>query len=249
MTQTQVGEDRVPTEPHDVAIVRIWDWPVRLVHWALVLLLVVLIVSVNIGGDAMVWHMRAGETVLALLMFRVIWGFIGSRHARFTSFVRGPRAVFSYARSIIRPPHQWHAGHNPLGGWMVIALLLALLAQAGTGLLSNDDIAYEGPLVHRISKDLSDAITSFHHKNGWLIVGLAGVHIAAVLVYLFALKDNLIRPMIDGVKRGPASALVGTSVGTSAHAHHAPTENPYGRRALIVLALCACAVWWVVTRV
>jgi cytochrome b len=115
----------------DPVAVRVWDWPVRIVHWAMVLLLIALLTTAWIGGDAMTWHMRAGESMLTLVLFRVIWGFAGSRYARFTSFVRGPRAVITYARSILAPPHELHVGHNPLGGWMVIALLLALLFQTG----------------------------------------------------------------------------------------------------------------------
>lgn len=224
-------------QSQDVAIVRVWDLPVRLVHWAMVVLLVVLIVTVQMGGEAMMWHMRAGEAMLALVIFRLLWGFVGSRHARFASFVRGPGSVIGYARSIIRPPHQWHAGHNPLGGWMVIVLLLVLLLQGSSGLLANDDIAYDGPLAHLVSKDLSDTISGFHHNNGWLIVVLAGVHIAAVLLYLVAFRDNLVAPMIHGVKRAPV-----------AH-QHAAMENAHAGRALVLFALCAFSVWCLVTRV
>ena len=234
---SNTGEGMAEGDSDDeVVIVKVWDWPVRLVHWAMVVLLVVQVVTVKMGGNAMTWHMRSGETMLALVVFRVLWGFAGSRHARFASFLRGPRAVLGYARSIVQPPHQWHTGHNPLGGWMVVALLVALLLQAGTGLFSNDDIANEGPLVRLISKDLSDAITGFHHKNAWLVIGLACVHIGAVLVYLFSLKENLILPMLEGTKRAPAAA------------HRAATENPYAGRALLLFALCAFAVWWLVTR-
>ena len=116
------------------------------------------------------WHIRAGETMLTLVLFRILWGFLGSRHARFASFVRGPRAVLAYARSLLRPAHAQFAGHNPLGGWMVVLLLGALLAQASAGLFANDDIATEGPLARFISKDLSDAISSFHRRNAWFVV-------------------------------------------------------------------------------
>lgn len=220
----------------DVVIARIWDWPVRLVHWMIVALLVTLVVTAEVGGNAMEWHVRAGETMLALVLFRVIWGFVGTRHARFSSFVRGPAAVLRYARSVVRPPHELHVGHNPLGGWMVIALLLLLLVQAGTGLFSNDDVLTEGPLVRFISKDLSDTISGFHIKNAWVIVALACVHIGAVMFYLLALKENLIAPMVHGSKRLPA---------TRANAG-AGREGP--AKAIVLLGGCGLAVWWLVTR-
>jgi len=223
------------TASDDPVATRVWDWPVRLVHWAMVLLLVTLLTTAKIGGDAMEWHMRAGEAMLALVLFRVTWGFAGSRHARFTSFVRGPRAVISYARSILRPPHELHIGHNPLGGWMVIALLLALLFQTGTGLFTNDDVLTEGPLVRLITKDLSDTITGLHHRNAWIVIALATAHIGAVLFYLIALKENLIKPMVHGTKTLPvAHAVVAVD-----------TANNIKATGLFVA--CATAVWLLVT--
>jgi cytochrome b len=224
----------------DPVAVRVWDWPVRLVHWAMVLLLIALLTTAKIGGDAMVWHMRAGEAMLTLVAFRIIWGFAGSPYARFSSFVRGPRAVISYARSIFAPPHEVHAGHNPLGGWMVIALLLALLFQTGTGLFTNDDVLTDGPLVRLISKDLSDAISSLHRKNAWVVGGLALAHIGAVLFYLIALKENLISPMLHGAKALPAT-----------HARNRPDGGAGAgsvTKAMIWFAACAAAVAWLVTR-
>ena len=226
----------MPTETTDGVSVRIWDWPVRAVHWAMAVLLVVLVTTAKIGGNAMEWHVRAGETMLALVLFRVVWGFTGSRYARFASFLRGPGAVSSYARSLSRRPHEFHAGHNPLGGWMVIALLAGLLIQAGTGLFSNDDVLTEGPLVRFISKDLSDTISSFHRKNAWVIVALASIHIAAVLYYLIALKENLIAPMLHGSKTLP---------GSKAEGNETPMQHA---KAVALFGACAFAVWFVVTR-
>jgi cytochrome b len=220
----------------DPVVTRVWDWPVRIVHWAMVLLLVALLTTAKIGGEAMTWHMRAGEAMLALVLFRLVWGFSGSYHARFTSFLRGPRAVFSYARSVMRPPHEVHIGHNPLGGWMVIALLLALLFQTSTGLFTNDDVLTEGPLVRLIGKDLSDTISSFHRRNAWIVIALASAHIGAVLFYLVALKENLIHPMVHGTKTVPAA---------QANASHASANNV---KAAIWFAACAAAVVWIVTR-
>lgn len=219
----------------DPIAVHVWDWPVRIVHWAMVLLLIALLTTAKIGDEAMVWHMRAGETMLTLVIFRVVWGFVGSRYARFSSFVRGPRAVISYARSIFAPPHEVHAGHNPLGGWMVIALLLALLFQTATGLFTNDDVLTDGPLVRLITKDLSDTLSSFHRRNAWIVGVLATAHIGAVMFYLIALKENLISPMLHGAKALPAThAIVGVDRNNA--------------KAAILFAACAALVWWVVTR-
>jgi len=225
------------TQPVDVTVeVPVWDWPVRVVHWAMVVLVVVSLTTGLIGSEMLVWHMRSGETLLALLLFRIAWGFIGSSNARFASFVRGPAAVFAYCRSVVRPPHQIHSTHNPVGGWMVIALLLALLFQVSTGLFTNDDILYDGPLVKLISKDLSDAISSLHRRGWWVVAGLSVLHIVAVLSYLMVLRDNLVYPMVHGRKALPA--LGANPAGAAAST----------TRALVVLALCGAAVWWTVNR-
>jgi cytochrome b len=141
------------------------------------------------------------------LLFRIVWGFVGPETARFTSFVRGPAAIVSYTRSLLRPPHEFHAGHNPLGGIVVVLMLALLLFQAMTGLFANDDIATDGPFARLISKSASDAITALHYRNSWLIIGLIVLHVVAVFVYLIRYRDNLIRPMLSGVKQVPAGAL------------------------------------------
>jgi cytochrome b len=216
--------------------VPVWDWPVRLFHWGVVALVVVAVVTAKIGGNAMEWHMRAGMTILALVLFRILWGLAGSHHARFASFVRGPAAVIAYAKSIARRSPEVHVGHNPLGGWSVIALLAILLVQATTGLFSNDDIATDGPLVRLVTKETSDRITSLHHLNLWALAALVAVHIGAVAFHLVALKENLIPPMLTGVKKLPT--------------HHAQTGagSTPNVRALVLLALAASAVWWIVKK-
>ena len=216
--------------------VPVWDWPVRVVHWCIVLLVVALITTGLVGNDALVWHMRFGGTLLALVVFRVIWGFVGSGNARFASFVRGPGAVVAYVRSLLRPPHAIHATHNPIGGWMVVALLLAMLFQAGTGLFTNDDILNDGPLVKLISKDLSDTISSLHRRGWWAVAGLAAAHIAAVFAYLLLLRDNLVRPMVDGRKHLPPSVADPKAAMASS------------ARAIVLLAACGTAVWWIFNR-
>jgi cytochrome b len=229
------GESMNEQQPVAVPL-RVWDLPLRIVHWAMVVLLIALVVTAKIGGSAMDWHMRAGEAMLSLVLFRILWGFLGSHHARFSSFIRGPRAVIAYTRSLLRPPHAPFAGHNPLGGWMVVLLLVALLVQATAGLFANDDIATEGPLARFISKDLSDAISTFHSRDAWFVIALASVHVAATLFYLIRFQENLIQPMLDGIKHVPRALTTGAN------------DSASPARALALLALCVLAVWLLVTR-
>jgi cytochrome b len=225
------------TEPWPPTVpLPVWDLPQRVAHWAMVALLILLVVTAKLHGGAMEWHVRAGETMLTVVLFRVLWGFCGSRHARFSTFVRGPAAVLAYTRSLLRPPHAQFTGHNPLGGWMVVLLLVALLVQATLGLFANDDIATEGPLARFISKDLSDAISSLHRRNAWFVLALASVHVAAALFYLVRFRENLIRPMIDGIKHVPAAML------DSGRSRASPARAP------ALFALCALAVWLLVRR-
>ncbi len=216
--------------------VAVWDWPVRLAHWVIVVLVIALITTGKIGNEALVWHFRCGETLLAVVLFRVAWGFAGSGNARFASFVRGPAAVARYVRSLLRGPHEVHATHNPLGGWMVIALLLAMLVQAGTGLMTQDDIGNEGPLVKLVSDAVSQEAGYVHRRAWWVVAGLAVVHVAAVLAYLVVLRDNLVRPMFTGDKRLPPG--IANPAGAAAST----------ARALVLIAACAAVVWWVANR-
>lgn len=184
--------------------IQVWDLPVRLFHWSLVGLVATSFVTVEMGGNAMIWHMRAGYAILGLLLFRVAWGFFGGETARFFSFVRGPSAVFGYAKNLPKKDSAPHLGHNPLGGWSIIAMLAALLVQAGTGLFANDDIFIEGPLYPWVSKSVSDALTEFHEFNAGVIVALVSLHVAAVFFYLIYKRENLITPMITGRRQWPA---------------------------------------------
>jgi cytochrome b len=179
--------------------VRVWDLPTRLFHWALAVLIVAAIVTQNMGGNAMEWHFRAGYAVLALLGFRILWGLLGSRYARFSNFHYHPSTIIGYLRGSKEALKKKYLGHNPLGSLSVFALLGVVLTQAVTGLFANDDIAYDGPLVKFISKELSDQITWFHKEvSGTLIYVLVCMHVAAVAFYYFRKRQNLVKPMITG---------------------------------------------------
>ncbi|MEE4376133.1 MAG: cytochrome b/b6 domain-containing protein [Candidatus Competibacteraceae bacterium] len=183
--------------------VPVWDWPVRLFHWAIVVLVVVSVVSGRTGGNAMVYHMYSGYTLLGLVLFRLLWGIVGSTYARFSHFVHGPRSISKYAKTLFKRTPSYTLGHNPLGGLMVVGLLLALLVQAGTGLFANDDIFIEGPLAKLVSKDISDWLTGIHATNIDLLFILIGLHVLAVLYYLLYKRENLITPMVIGNKDVP----------------------------------------------
>jgi cytochrome b len=179
---------------------RVWDLPLRLFHWLLVALLATSWISAELGGNAMQVHQWSGVSVLTLIVFRIAWGFLGSTHARFASFVRSPATALAYATALRRGEQQRFLGHNPLGGWMVLALLLSLSIQAGTGLFANDDIMIEGPLAARVSKQTSDLMTLIHEINFNVLLALVALHVLAALFYLLVKRENLIVPMVTGNK-------------------------------------------------
>lgn len=182
-------------------VILVWDFPTRLFHWLLVILVIISFATGDIGGNAMQYHKLSGFAILVLILFRLIWGFVGSGESRFATFLKDPFAVIRYAMTLLRKDSPHYLGHNPLGGWSIIALLLTLLVQASTGLFANDDIATEGPLYAWVTKATSDGLTRIHRLNQELIIALVSIHVLAVLFYFFYKGENLIKPMITGVKQ------------------------------------------------
>lgn len=172
---------------------RIWDLPTRLFHWALVICIVGAFVSVKLGGLYMDWHTRFGCTALGLILFRILWGFIGPRYARFAQFVRGPRAIVNYLKGAAAP-----AGHNPLGALSVLALLLVIGFQAVSGLFTTDDIMIQGPLFGYVNESTADLLISWHRLNEWVIIGLISLHLLAVAWYTLVRRKRLVRAIITG---------------------------------------------------
>lgn len=187
----------------------VWDLPTRLFHWVLAALVVFSVVTGKVGGNAIAYHMWSGYAILALVAFRLVWGFVGGRHARFASFLRGPRAVIAYAKGLATGRHAPHLGHNPLGGWSVVAMLAALLLQVGAGLFVDDEIATQGPLNKYVSGATAALLTTIHRVNAKVVLVLVGVHVAAVLFYLVAKRENLVRPMVHGRKAWESDATEG----------------------------------------
>lgn len=175
--------------------VRVWDAPTRLFHWLLVVAITVAILTGREGGDWMALHGQAGLAIVGLVTFRLVWGLVGSTHARFASFLPTPGRIKAYLNG------RWSShGHNPLGALSVLALLGLLVAQAGTGLVSNDEIAFTGPLASTIDEALSIRLTGLHHTLGDVLLWLIGLHVLAILVYLTVKRNNLIKPMVTGYR-------------------------------------------------
>ncbi len=182
--------------------VRVWDIPTRLFHWLIVTLFAFSWWTAE--NDHLDWHMLSGYAILGLVVFRVYWGFVGSATARFTSFVRGPRAFLAYAGRVLERPGQASLGHNPMGGWSVVALMMLLLTQVGLGLFAIDvEGLNAGPLDTLVSFDTGRWFAHQHGKVFNLLLILSGLHVAAILFYWAYKRENLIGAMFTGFKRMP----------------------------------------------
>ena len=189
------------TEPPEAEI-RLWDLPTRLFHWALALLFATSWILGEWGPAIMTLHFWSGYAIAALLVFRLLWGLAGPRPARFSSFLRPPGEVWSYARSVLRrEPSAW-PGHNPMGGWWVAAVLLVLALQVLTGLVADpEDYINAGPWASSVSASVSRSALGWHHRLSTVLLALVALHLLAILFYRIWKREDLVRPMIDGAKR------------------------------------------------
>ena len=189
------------TDAAPLAKVKVWDPSTRLFHWTLVALIVSAYVSRSYSDDpTLYWHRMNGYAVLVLLLFRLLWGLVGSSTSRFASFLPWPGKTIGYARALLTGRRLHYLGHNPLGGALIFVMLLAVGAQAVTGLFTSDDAIAQGPLHDHVSDLVSGRAGSYHAKGFWIILGLVAVHIVANLTYQFAFQDRLITSMITGTK-------------------------------------------------
>ena len=220
--------------------IRVWDAPVRLFHWTLVILMAVSYFTGRWGGDWMKFHFWSGYGILALLFFRIAWGFVGSTTARFSNFVKGPMAAIGHLRELLGRHGPYDAGHNPMGGAMVVVLILAVLAQAASGLFSADTDTglVTGPLAGKLADATIDKVTAFHHFWVNVLLALVAAHVLAVLVYLVWKRHNLVGAMITG--RKPVEHVVppGKSAPRLAFAS--------GRLAISLLIAAAAVVYFIV---
>lgn len=177
------------------AKVRIWDLPTRLFHGALALCVLGLIVTGKVGGMLIDWHARLGYVVLSLLLFRIVWGFFGGHWSRFVQFIPSPRRVWAYARGRLGSP----AGHNPLGALSVLAMLLVLCLQVGSGLIIDDEIAFTGPL-YALAPSAWVSLASHYHKSigQALVLVLVLLHLIAIVWHVRRHRKGLVRAMISG---------------------------------------------------
>ena len=208
--------------------IRVWDLPTRLFHWTLVALIALQYASGEFGWLSMRWHFLLGYATLALVVFRVLWGFAGSDTSRFRGFVRGPRALPRYVADLVRGDDRRAPGHNPLGGWSVLLMLAAVALQAVSGLYTTDDIIEEGPLVARASSATVELMTWIHHLNRYVLLGLIALHLLAIALHALLRRHNLLAPMLHGRAR-----VDGTPVLRFVSAW----------LALLLFALSAGAVW------
>ena len=177
-------------------IIRVWDLPIRLFHWLLVVCIAGSFLTINLGDEFIQWHAYFGYSILTLLIFRIVWGFVGSTHARFTSFLPTKKAIFDYLSG--SSPRV--LGHNPIGAISVFALIFVLCVQVFTGLFVDDEVSFQGPLAKYVSGSISSFFSEIHEGNQVVIYTLIAIHIAAIWYYKKFKGENLIKPMINGDK-------------------------------------------------
>ncbi|GAB2711634.1 MULTISPECIES: cytochrome b/b6 domain-containing protein [Halomonas] len=222
--------------------IRVWDVYVRLFHWALVISVLVSFYTMKTAGEPFLFpaavHAKAGYVTLGLLTFRWLWGFFGSFFARFTTFLRSPRISLGYAWSLLKRRPKPYAGHNPIGGWMVLVMLLSLTFQGASGLFLSDDIFFEAPLYGALGADISKTLLTLHRYNSTLLLVLIGLHIGAIVFHRL-LGERLVGAMFTGNKRLPGPPMDAD-----------PSASPLTPRPLwlgLLAIACAAGVsltWW-----
>ena len=223
-------------------IIRVWDLPIRVFHWLLVICIAGSFVTINLGDEFIQWHAYFGYSILTLLIFRIVWGFVGSTHARFASFLPTKKAIFDY----LSGSSPCVLGHNPIGAISVFALIFVLCVQVFTGLFVDDEVSFQGPLAKYVSGSISSFLSEIHEGNQVVIYTLIAIHIAAIWYYKKFKGENLIKPMISGDKE----------IDPSEEAQYLPAD--LGRDsmdgvlqrgfALILLSVIAVAVGYLITK-
>ena len=223
-------------------IIRVWDLPIRLFHWLLVLCITGSFVTINLGDEFIQWHAYFGYSILTLLIFRIIWGFVGSKHARFLSFIPSKQAIVDYLQG--GSPRV--LGHNPIGALSVFALLFVLSVQVFTGLFVDDEVSFKGPLEKYVSGGVASFFSEIHEGNQVVILTLIAIHIAAIIFYKKFKGEDLIKPMISGDKE----------IDPSEEAKYLPAELGRASKdgvlqrgfALLLLSVIAVVVGYLITK-
>ena len=206
----------------------IWDLPLRLWHWALVVCLAGSWVTAEAGFDWTTTHFYFGYSALALVLFRLAWGMLGTFHSRYTSFLASPKTVIAYLRR--KNPSEPARGHNPIGGWSSIIVVVLVGLQASSGLFISDDIFYAGPYNSVVNTGTADWLAGWHHRLFTLIQFTVLLHILAVSWYTWGKKEGLIQAMFHGRKMLPRGST-----------EEAVSEDR-GLRALLLLIIAAALV-------
>lgn len=214
------------------ATIKVWDLPIRLWHWSLVALLMFLWYSGEFADDLMQWHLWAGRAILALVLFRIIWGIAGSQTARFSQFIKSPSAILGELKGLASGDVNRHLGHNPAGGWFVVAVISLVFLQAFSGLFVTDGYLWEGPWASVVSGDTQDLMMTLHELGIKFILAAVAVHISAIVVHGIR-QDHLVGAMFSGRKQ-PASDYV----------DHPPTAWRSPWLALAVLCFCSISVYF-----
>lgn len=208
----------------------IWDLPTRLFHWLLVMSITAQYVTAELLENAMQWHFYMGYFTLGLVLFRLIWGILGTRHARFTQFLAGPARVVKYAKTLPVRNATSYTGHNPLGGWAVIAMLLLVAVQGVSGLFLTDDVFLDGPYRHLVGERVQDMANTVHHTGFDILLFIIALHIIAIVFYTYYKRQPLVPAMLHGMKDTSSPGISSSRL----------------LLALILSALCALLIYYVI---
>jgi cytochrome b len=215
----------------------VWDWPLRLWHWLFAIAVLGAWVTGQWGGfDWRQWHFWFGQAAIGLLIFRLVWGIVGPRHARFGSFVTGPKRLLGYLKTLPRRDTTQTPGHNPLGAIAVLVILTILTVQASSGLFISDDILYEGPWYMAVDEDTADLASTIHHRLAWPVGVVIGLHLLAILFYRLYKHQRLTRAMITGRKTAdqvPETAAI---------------KSSRSLLALVLIVIVATFTWWLLVQ-
>lgn len=209
----------------------VWDIPTRLFHWLLVLFIAAQWLTAEVLEGYSDIHNLIGYCILGLVMFRLVWGFFGTKYARFSNFLTGPEKIVGYLASLMKGNNNGFIGHNPLGGLLVPVVLILLGLQAISGLFISDEIFHNGPLFQSISDKNTEIMDWIHHNVFDVLLGFILLHLLAIVYYQWRLKQDLIRPMLSGKKR----------VGKEQAIKHSDLI-----KAIILIILIAIFIYWLV---
>ena len=214
--------------------IKVWDIPIRLFHWVLVALVTSQFLIAWVFTEQIDLHVKLGYLTLALIVFRIFWGFIGTAYAQFKNFLVSPTSLVAYIKELFNQTSQSKsAGHNPIGGYSTIAIIVCILAQGFSGLFCDDDVFTVGPLRHLVSDNATSIFNQVHALNAKILVGLLCTHVAAIFWHLLVKRENLIKPMITGKK-----------IAIKDDKYMNWTEKPLA--ALLAFALALIAVWVII---